>query len=142
VTTYVDAVAAVHEWVNAQTTTLVGVGNPLQLGATYKVRDGAALATYAVPFELPASLWGGHENPSMAAPVSMQIYGPTKESAAQAAKAYAEALMPLLQGVRATVTLSTGEVVTIAGVDGISGPQWVPDGNEPRYVVEAGFLFV
>lgn len=139
--TYVDAAATVYAWVNGLTGTLVGAGRPLQLGASYKVHSGVATVAYGVIVELPGFLWGGAEHPSMGARVSMQIYGPTKEAASVAATAYAEALLPLLQGVRATVTLASGQVVTIAGVGSVDGPQWIPDGDEPRYVVDADFLF-
>jgi hypothetical protein len=134
--TYLDAAGAVRDWVNAQAA-LVGVGNPLQLGASLKQREGAASACYGLIVELPAYLWGGAEQPSHGQRISMQIYGPTKEAAALAAVAYGNALMPLLQGVRSV----TPQGVLIVGVDNVDGPTWIPDGDEPRYVVDCDFLF-
>lgn len=135
--TYVDAGGAVKEWINSLAT-LVGPGNPLPLGASLKQREGAASSAYAFLLELPASLWGGEEHPSMRARVSAQLYGPTRQSASDAAMAYAEALMTLMQGARVTLAESG---VTLAGADAVDGPQWFPDGEEPRYIVDADFLF-
>jgi hypothetical protein len=134
--TFVDAGGAVKEWVNSLRD-LVGAGNPLPLGASLKQREGAASVAYAYLVELPAGLWGGAEHPSMSARVQAQVYGPTKEAASTAAVAYAEAVMTLMQGVRAVLP-SSG--VVLAGADNIDGPQWFPDGDEPRYIVDADFL--
>lgn len=138
-TTFIDGLAAVKLWVNSQTATLVGPGNPLPLGAVLKQGgvQGAADSTYGFIFELPASTWGGAENASMRSRISMQIYGPTKESACDGAIAYADAVQSLINGAR--VTLSGG--VTLLGADDLVGPSWLPDGDEPRYVVDADYLF-
>lgn len=136
-TTYLDGAGAVRDWVNSLTATLVGEGRPLQLGASLKLRDGAATVPYGFLLELPGGLWGGAEHPSMSANLSMQCYGPTKQSACDAAVAYAEALVPLLNGQR--VELASG--ATIVGVADITGPTWEPDGNDPRYIVDATYLF-
>jgi hypothetical protein len=71
--------------------------------------------------------------------ISLQIYGPTRKSAVDGATAYCEELMALLAGQR--VVLGSG--ATIVGVgDTIDGPTWLPDGDEPRYIVDADFLFL
>jgi hypothetical protein len=139
VSTYVDAGGAVKEWINSLTARLVGAGNPLPLGASLNQREGAASVPYAFLVELPAGLWGGAEHPSMQARISAQVYGPTKKSASDAAMAYAEELMTLVQGARVTLPESGA---TLAGADNVEGPQWFPDGEEPRYIVEADFLFL
>lgn len=136
--TYVDAGGAIKEWVNSLSE-LVGSGHPMPLGASLTQRSGAASVAYAYLVELPATVWGGTEHPSMLARVSAQVYGPTKEAASDAAVAYAEAVMTLMQGRRVTLPTSG---VTLAGADNIDGPQWFPDGEEPRYIVDADFLFL
>jgi hypothetical protein len=73
----------------------------------------------------------------MRAVISAQVYGPTRQSASDAAVAYCEALEPLHQGFRA----NTPSGVEIVGVESIDGPSWQPDGEDPRYVVDATFLF-
>jgi hypothetical protein len=138
VTTSVDGGGAVRAWVNSLTSTLVGEGHPLQLGAALKIREGAATVPYGFLVELTGYLWGGHESPDFAQRISMQVYGPTRESAADGARAYHEELIPLLLGTRAVLP---GLGISIVGVDNIDGPQWFPDGDEPRYVVDADFLF-
>lgn len=135
--TYLDAGGAAKEWINSLTTTLVGPGNPMPLGASLKHRDGALPSAYGYVVELPASLWGGAEHPSMSARIELQIYGPTKESASDAARAYCEELVRLVTGQR--VTLPSG--ITIVGADNVEGPQWFPDNDEPRYIVDADLLF-
>lgn len=137
-TTYLDAAGAVRDWVNSLTGSLVGQGNPLPLGASLKQREGAASVAYGFLFELPGTgQWGGAEHPSMSALLSMQIYGPTRQAASEAAVAYCEALEPLHQGFRAY----SPSGVEIVGVASIDGPSWQPDGDEPRYIVDAMFLF-
>lgn len=135
--TYLDAAGAVRDWINSLTTNLVGEGNPLALGASLKQHSGAATVCYGFLLELSSGQWGGSEHPSMSALMSLQVYGPTRQAACDAAVAYAEALEPLHQGFRA----STPGGTAIAGVSGIDGPSWQPDGDSPRYVVDATFLF-
>jgi hypothetical protein len=138
VTTYVDAGGAVKEWVNSYAG-IAGQSRALPLGASLKQREGAANSAYAFLVELTASTWGGHEQPSMQARIQAQIYGPTKEAASTAAVAYAEAVMTLVQGVRFYLPVSS---VTLVGADNIDGPQWFPDVDEPRYIVDADFLML
>lgn len=137
-TTYVDAVGAVREWINGQTATLVGAGHPLQLGASLNLREGGGVTVYGYLLEITGFLWAGHETPSMGARLSLQIYGPTKQAASDGAVAYADALMPLLQGQRVFLTAAG---VWLVGAADIEGPQWLPAGNDPRYVVDASYLF-
>lgn len=133
--TYVDGAAAVHAWVNSQTATLVGPGRPLWLGASFKRHTGAPDKCYGLIVELSAFPWAGHENPDMGQRISMQVYGPTKEAASIAAVAYANAVLALMTG--PGVALASGVILRTA--DEIQGPQWLPDGDEPRYIVDADF---
>lgn len=135
--TYVDGGGAVRDWINTQTATLVGAGRPLWLGATLKYRGGAADRCYGLIVELPGFLWAGSETPSFGQRISLQVFGPTKEATWIAAGAYGDALIPLLTG--HPVNLASG--VTILAVDNIDGPSWVPNGEDPRYVIDADFQF-
>lgn len=135
--TYVDGGGAVRDWINGLTGTLVGAGKPLWLGAVLKYRGGGADKCYGLVVELPGYLWAGAEAPSFGQRISLQVFGPTKEAAALAALAYGDALIPLVTGV--PVMLTSG--VTILAADNVDGPTWVPDGDEPRYVIDADFAF-
>lgn len=131
--TYADAVGAMREWINSRTTTLVGAGHPLQMGAHLKRQPGGAPAAFAY-LEEGISLRSADapESPDMMAAVSAQIYADTRESAALAAVALAEELSTQLCGVPATVT---GAGALIIAVDDIQGPSYVPDGDRPRMLL-------
>jgi hypothetical protein len=139
VSTYLDAVGLARDWLNTLTATLVGPGNPIPLGVTLKQEGpgGGADTVYGFLYELPSQTWGGAEHASMRARLSMQVYGPTKQSATDGAIAYAELLQGLTNGGR--VTLGGGAL--LLGTDEIFGPSWLPDGDAPRYVVDADWLF-
>jgi hypothetical protein len=68
--------------------------------------------------------------------ISARIYGPSKEAAALAAAAYANALVALATGAAAAVP---GAQILTVDPDTISGPLWTPDFGEPRYLVDADF---
>jgi predicted Na+-dependent transporter len=131
--TFTDAEGAVMRWVNAQTTDLVGVGHPLPKGAHVNRLRGAAAACYAWLSQVGGSTSFGVENADQRARISAQIYGPTKEAAAAAAVAYANAVAAL-GGAPAAVP---GAVLLAA--DNVTGPLWAPDFDEPRYLVDADF---
>jgi hypothetical protein len=138
VTTYLDAAGAVREWIN-DVTGLAGSNLPLGIGAVLKQREGAASVPYVFLVELGASVWAGAEHSSMRARLSHQVYGPTRESAADGAVALAEAVEILARGTRVALP-SAG--VTLVGADTVDGPQWFPDGEEPRYVLDCDYLFL
>lgn len=130
--TYVDAVGLMAEWINKREQTLVGPGNPLQMGAHLQRIGGGEAATYAyleeqVSFRSDDS----PESPDMLAVLSAQIYGGTRLAATRAAVALAEELSSVLDG-RPTNTV--GGVVLVA--DDIQGPSWFPDETEhPRLLL-------
>lgn len=139
---FTDAEGVVRAWVNSRPT-LVGVGRPLQKGAMLNRQPGAASVAYAL-----LSLVGGGEapfgveSPTQVARISAAIYGRTKEQASKAATAYANELVALpLRGPVLVTWISDGAwtSATILTVDGMSGPLWMPDVGEPRYVVDADF---
>lgn len=129
--TYVDAVGVMRTWINSRTTTLVGAGNPLQMGAYLKRISGGAPAAYAyleegISFRSPDS----GESPDMMATVSAQIYADTREAAAAGAVALAEELSTQLEGRETAVSGAL-----IYAVDDIQGPSFVPDGDRPRLLL-------
>lgn len=130
--TYVDSVAALREWINGRTSTLVGYGHPLQKGAHLQHLEGATPATYALLEELPASRsLDAPESPDMMAVISAQVYGGTREAATAAAIALAEELSSTLTGAAVGVT---GGLLLV--VDDIQGPTWAPDADLPRLLVQ------
>lgn len=142
-TTYVDGAGVIEAWVNSLTSTLVGEGRPLQLGVSFRRHEGAARVPYGYLIDLTGTTWGGAENPDFSCRLSLQVYGPTRASASGGAVAYAEALVPLTLCVPVLVPSAgpAGQSVKIAWSANIDGPQWLPDIDEPRYVVDADFGF-
>jgi hypothetical protein len=129
--TYVDAVGAMQAWINSRTATLVGLGNPLQLGAHLKLLGGGEPATYAfLEEQTSVRSLDSAENPDMIAGLSAQIFGGTREAATRAAVALAEELSTELCGCQAAVP---GVVMFVS--DDIQGPTWVPDNEIPRLIL-------
>lgn len=126
---FVDAEAALQQWINSLTSTLVGPGNPLPLGAHLR-RLRSPLKAYVM-----VSRIGGYDDPGEMpvdnARMTGMVYAGTKEAAGKAAFAYANALRGL-QG--KPVTTDAG---TILSVVSITGPLYSVDGDEERYLVDA-----
>lgn len=129
--TYVNSLGVMREWINSRTGTLVGAGNPLQLGAHLKKILGGQPSAYAFLEEQfsTRSLDAG-ENPDMMAALSAQIYGGTREAATTAAIALAEELSTAFDG---TPVLTPDAL--IMAVDEIQGPAWFPAGDMPRLML-------
>lgn len=127
---FVDAEAVLQQWVNSQTTTLVGPGNPVALGAHLRRLRSPGKGAY-----VHLSRIGGYDDTSEMpvdnARMTGSVYAGTKEAAGKAAFAYANALRGL-QG--KPVTVDAG---TILNVVQITGPLYAPDGDEERYLVDA-----
>lgn len=133
--TYADALATMRAWINSRTTTLVGQGNPLQMGAHLKYLQGGEPATYAfLEEQLSIRSDDAPENPDMWAALSAQIYGGTREAVGTAATALAEELSTQLQGAGQVVATGTGDVLVML-TDNIQGPSWFPDGDKPRMLL-------
>lgn len=133
---FIDAEDVMRGWVNGLTGAngLVGVGNPLALGAhLHRLRSPfrgsyALLSTVGSPDSLT------EERVTFSCRVSASIYGITKENAAQAALAYANRLLTLSQ------LHPVVDGVQLAAADGITGPLYLPD-TEERYMVDADIYF-
>jgi hypothetical protein len=129
---FVDDEGLVAQWVNASA--IVGSnGGVLTKGAhLQKLRTGAA-GSYIVLSSLGGD--DGDREPNLFyARVSAGVYGPNKADAKTAALAYAN----LLRTPSAPTPLTGARLLAVEGID---GPTWVPDGAEPRYVVDADFVF-
>lgn len=134
---YVDALGASREWINSRTTTLVGVGHPLQMGAHLKRLTGAASASYAYLTLLPGTyLPLGAESPVIISRISAQVYGPSLEAVTFASVALADEICEGLKGNPQTVTLASGASVKIFVSDDLTGPSDLPDGDFPRHLVD------
>lgn len=127
---FVDAEGVVRDWVNSLEQDLVGQQNPLPLGAHLKrlrSPDHGAYLQLSLVSSDDDYLTGGASR----ARVSGAVRAATKAGAALAAVAYANALR----------TLSNTQVgsVMVLVADGITGPFYLPDGDEERYIVDADF---
>lgn len=132
-TVYLDVEGAIRDWINTQTATLTGPGHPLPLGAHLRQLRSPYRGSYAL-----LSRIGGGPDPLADANVdqarlSASIYGTTKAAAAAAAAAYAN-LLAAQTGSPQPIT--GGRLLTITD---IAGPQYIPDGDEERYLVDAVF---
>jgi hypothetical protein len=129
--TYVDALAAMRAWINSRTTTLVGAGMPLVMGAHLKKVLGGEPATYAfLEEQFSYRSDDSPESPDMMAALSAQIYGGTREAVGTAAVALAEEISSNLEGTGVT---TSGALLMVS--DDIQGPSWFPDGDLPRMLL-------
>ena len=133
--TFVDAEAAVRDWINSLTATLVGAGRPLAQGAHLKRLRSAAGTCYALLSVVGGTTGLAPEAPHHRARISASIYGPTKEAAATAAVAYANTVA----GLRGAPQ-PMGAASCLCAAD-VTGPLYVIDIDEPRYLVDADFYF-
>src|ERR1700753_3310968 len=108
---YVDAAGAMKAWIATRTSTLVGQGNPLQMGAHLKLLTGSASASYAYLTLLPGTyLPLGAESPVVVFRIRAQVYGITVEATTNASMALADEICEGLQGKPQIVTVpATGE---------------------------------
>ena len=138
---WVDAEGAVREWVNSRTVDLVGQGNPILLGAHLDRLRSPARGVYVWLLRVGGGQALTAERPADRARISASIYGLTKESAAAAAVAYANALEQL-QG-RPT---PMGPSAVCLTVDSITGPLATDPAQVSedrfRYLVDADFYLV
>jgi hypothetical protein len=131
-TTYLDVEGAIRAWVNAQTA-LVGAGKPLPLGVHLRRLRSPDRGAY-----LLLSRIGGGPDPAADANVdqarlSAAVYGVTKAAAALGAAAYGNLLAAQ---VGAPQAITGGRLLTVTD---ITGPLYLPDGDEERYVLDAVF---
>jgi hypothetical protein len=137
VTTCADAEGAAHAWINSRKVTLVGEGNPLTRGAVFLQQAITTPVHVLVTAPVPAGIAFGAEDPTMRAPVSLQVHGPTKSAASRGAIALVNEMLTVFTGAPVRVVTQEGDPVVIHMVDGISGPYYNPDGAGPRYTVDA-----
>lgn len=139
----VDATGAVRAWVNSLTTDLVGLGNPLPLGAHIGPLRSPASGSYVKLRRVGGSRALTAERPFDRARISATVCGLTIQSAAVAAAAYCTALEALALGGAAT---PMGELVVCQVVDDITGPVELPpetdNSLEYHVLVDADFYLI
>jgi hypothetical protein len=135
----VEAEGAVKAWLNGRTD-LVGPGRPIRLGAhTGRLRSpGAGAYAYILRIGGVPALTA--ENPVDQARIAATLFGPTKEVAALAATAYANALHALHLG---GPPVEMGPHAVCRTVDSITGPLAIDEHESQReqyrYQVDADF---
>jgi hypothetical protein len=126
---FTDAEHLAKEWINSLTV-LVGAGKPLAKGVHLNPLHGDQVAHAEI------QVTGGDaalsaENPDHRASVSFLVYGRTREAAARAAVALANAL----QALTGAQPVPVGDDMVLLA-DNVSAPNWSPDGPAPRYLVD------
>jgi len=133
-TVTVDVEGAVRDWVNTLTDTLVGAGQPIPLGAHLKRLRSPSKQAYVLLSRVGGGdEWGGHADDAR---ISASIYAMTKEAAAAGAVAYANHVRAL--GVLQPVV----GAVRLRACDNVTGPTYIPDGDEERYLVDADIFTI
>lgn len=128
---FLDTEGALREWVNSLSTTLVGPGHPLSLGAHLRRMRSPGKGCYALLSTIGGSDDLTAESTTGWARISASIYSATsKEAATTGALAYANALRNI--SIVRPVT-SKGRLIA---VDSITGPIYIPDVDEERYLVD------
>jgi hypothetical protein len=123
----------VRDWVNAQAA-LVGTGHPLELGAHFKRLRSPFRGSYLLLSRVGGGPEGIEEINVDRARISGSIYGTTKNTAAIAAVAYANALV--VAATTPQIPVTGGRLATVTDV---TGPLYLIDGDEERYIVDAVF---
>lgn len=128
-TTFLDSEGVIRGWLNVGP--LVGPGKPLPLGVHLQRLRSPYRGSYGL-----LSRVGGGPDPGEVnvdeARLSAAIYGTTKKAAAAGAVAYAN----LLASVLAPVPVGGGRLLAVTD---LTGPLYLLDGDEERYVVDAVF---
>lgn len=124
-----DAEGLLKTWLNTASGLGPGAGLPLRQGAHLRRLRGPYRGTYVLLSAIGGSSALSPEKPGHRARVSGQVYGVSKEGAAQAAVAYANALETLRNVTVAPAVLLFADAVT--------GPLYAPDVDEERYLVDA-----
>lgn len=128
-TTFLDSEGVIRGWLN--TGPLVGAGRPLPLGVHLVRLRSPYRGSYGLLSRVGGAPDPGEVNVDEAR-LSAAIYGTTKKAAAAGATAYAN----LLASVLAPVPVTGGRLLAVTD---LTGPLYVPDGDEERYVVDAVF---
>jgi hypothetical protein len=133
-TTVLDAEGAARDWVNSLTGTLSGAGRPLELGAHLRRLRSPFRGSYLLLTRVGGGPDPGEEVNLDRARISGSAYGVTKQTAAAAAVANAKALAPA--SVTPGVAITGGRLMVVTD---ITGPLYLIDGDEERYIVDAVF---
>ena len=133
----VDLEGLLRTWLNSLTGAggLVGAGNPIAAGVHLRRLRSPFKGSYVMLSSVGTPLPLNEERTTGQLRITASVYGVTKESAAAAAYAYLNRLQAIPAD-RPTVTLGsvTARLIT---ADGFSGPLYLPDVDEERYLVDA-----
>lgn len=132
---FVDAEGVVKDWL-VSLSGLVGVGNPLPAGVHLIRLRSPYTSAWAL-----LSIVGGDDDwvpdgASHRARISASIFGPTRLATATGAVAYANALRTI------PVTRPVVDSVRLTAVAAITGPLYIPDGDDERYLVDADIYLI
>jgi len=128
---FFDVEGIFRTYINSLTDTLVGPGHPLTLGAHLHRLRSPARGCYAILTTVGTPVALDEEGTIGAGRISASIYSATsRENAAIAAVEYANMLNSL------TITTPVVGNVRLMTVDAITGPLYVPDVDEERYLVD------
>lgn len=133
---FVDATGILKDWINAQTVSLVGPGNPLPLGAHLRLLRSPGQGAYAMLSKVGGDDNWTTERVASRARISASIFAFTEEDATLASVAYANTI------VRLTAYKPTVRNCRIENVDGIIGPLNVPSTQGVQYLVDADFYLI
>ena len=131
---FFDVEGIFRTYINSLTGTdgLVGPGRPITLGAHLHRLRSPARGCYMILTTVGTPVALDEEGTIGAGRISASIYSATsRENAAIAAVAYANVLNAL------TITTPVVGNVRLMTVDAITGPLYVPDVDEERYMVDA-----
>lgn len=134
---FTDAEGVLKTWLVSRDS-LVGPGNPLPAGV-HLVR---LRSPYTAAWALLSSVGGDDDwlpdSASHRARLSASVYGPTRLAANTAAVAYANTLRRI-PSERPFVDGTGRQLVAVAA---ITGPLYIPDGDDERYLVDADIYLV
>jgi len=130
---FFDVEGIFRTWLNTLTgsTGLVGTGRPLAVGVHLRRLRSPARGCYAILTTVGTPVALDEEGTIGAARISASIYSATsKENAALAAVAYANTLRTI------SITRPVVGSARLLTADAITGPLYVPDIDEERYLVD------
>lgn len=133
---FCDAEGVLKLWLAADDA-LVGTGNPIPAG----VHLTRLRAPYTQAWALLSLIAGDDQwfaGPTHRARISASVYGPTRLAANAAAVAYANTLRRI--GAERPVVEGTGRQLVASAA--ITGPLYIPDGEDERYLVDADVFLV
>lgn len=138
-TVSVDTEGCLRTWLNSLTTSLVGLGQPVNLGFSLELRRSPGSGTYGLLSRIGGLDGFGVEAAADMARISCSIFSTTRKAAAAGAIAYANTLRTISTVQPAMAAFDA----TIRQVDNLTGPTYIfnPAKALPQYLVDADIYF-